>query len=72
MRKFKYLDPPDENNPNGVERVFTEEEIKAIYYPFWKSKMDEHNILNDCDKSFESCLQDWIIINWAEEIKDES
>ena len=47
--------------------VVTDLEIENSYYAYWKDQMKkarkEHLI------SFEACLDDWIVCNWAWEVK---
>ena len=45
----------------------SEQEILEEYWPYWYDKMckkfaKEHV---DATYSFEDCLEDWVIINWA-------
>lgn len=69
MRRFKYLDPPTPRYPDGEVRVFKEEDIRMLYYPYWSEKMKKAG--KEDLISFENCLEDWMVVNWAEEIKDE-
>lgn len=61
---------PDDNDQDVVE-TWSEEDVKQKYWPYWYGKM--------CDKfgkeyvdqnyTFEDCLDDWIVVNWAWESK---
>lgn len=70
MRYFSY-DEPDENF-NNVVVTKSEEEIRKEYYPLWYEKMCKKfgKEVVDRDYSFEDCLDDWIVVNWAWEVKD--
>lgn len=69
MRYFSY-DEYDDTGWNVV--TLSEEEIRKQYWPYWYSKMcekfgKEHV---DANYSFEECLADWQIVNWAWEVKE--
>lgn len=68
MRYYSY-DEYDENS--GCVVTVSEYEIRKEYYPYWYKMMcikyeqayvDEHY-------SFEDCLEDWITIHYAREVK---
>lgn len=79
MRYFQYLEPEF----GGIEgeflgcRVITlsEEEILETYYPYWRAAVERVNPTHFENKSEdelkEDALQDWAIINWADEVKEE-
>ena len=68
MRKWKWEEPADESATSSVTIVVTEEEIIRDYYPWWKAKMES---LGRHDKiSHENCIEDFVIINWAEEVNE--
>ena len=67
QRRFKVWDqgaPPE-------GEIFTEEQIKKSYYPYWQEQMKRRWAGKDwpCANTFENCLDDWIVVNWAVEIK---
>lgn len=76
MRYFSYneydpLSPKADESGVYVETV-SEEWIREHYYPYWHERMcqkfgKEHV---EATYSFEDCLQDWIVVNWAWEITD--
>jgi hypothetical protein len=71
MRYFSFNDYDDQ----GVHVVtMSEEEIRREYWPYWYKKMCEKYGQErvDNDYTFEDCLTDWIIVNWAWESKDET
>jgi len=61
MRQFKILEQ-DEG-----EKIVTEDWIRENYFPYWKEMMIKMGIGDQFN--FEFCLEDWIAVNWAEEIK---
>lgn len=60
-RKWKYIDPSGEYEK-------TESDILAKYFECWSARMKktgrEHLI------SEERCIEDWVVVNWAQEVKD--
>ena len=60
MRQFKVQD-------QDGEHIYTEDYIREHYFPYWKEMMIK--VKKENEISFESCLEDWIVVNWAEEIK---
>jgi hypothetical protein len=60
-RYFKFTDQDGEHN-------VTDEQILAEYYPYWQEQVRkvgrEHLI------SPENCIEDWVAVNFAEEITD--
>lgn len=61
---------PDDNG-NDVTETLSEEDIRKEYWPYWYGKMCEKFGKEFVDKtySFEDCLEDWIVVNWAVESK---
>lgn len=51
--------------------TLSEEDIRKEYYPYWKKRMIEkfgEEYYNE-HYSFETCLEDWIMVSWAWEVK---
>ena len=70
MRYFSYNELGD-NDENLVVTI-SEEDIRKTYYPYWYGRMckkfgKEHVDENYC---FPDCLDDWIVVYWACEVKD--
>lgn len=59
MRRWQVQDP------DGVYE-FTEEQIMRDFYPFWCAEMQKAGKAEFI--SPEACLEDWIIVHWAEEL----
>jgi len=70
MRYFCYNEYVDDPNINSVVTV-SEEDVRRDYYPYWYDKMCKKfgKEVVDRDYSFEDCLDDWIVVNWAWESK---
>ena len=68
MRYFSYNEY-DENGGHVVTQ--SEEEIREQYWPYWYGKMCDKFGKEHVDQnySFEECLEDWIVVNWAWESK---
>lgn len=65
MRYYSYNELGD--NDENIVVTMSEEEIKKTYYPYWYERMckkfgKEHV---DQNYSFNECLEDWIVVNWA-------
>ena len=59
MRYFKYQDP------EGTYEI-SEEDLRKVYYPLWRDRMEKVGKLEEA--TFENCIQDFIVVYWAEEI----
>jgi len=75
MRYYSYNEFSNDENGEVIGKVVTvsEEELRKTYYPYWYDKMCKKfgkEIVNE-NYSFEECLNDWIVVYWAWESKDE-
>ena len=70
MRYFSFNEQDDKGN--DVVQTMSEDEIREEYYPWWKERMIKKYGEEEFNKtwSFEECLEDWIAIHWAWEVKD--
>ena len=70
VRYFSYNEYVDDPSINSVVTV-SEEDVRRDYYPYWYDKMCKKfgKEVVDRDYSFEDCLDDWIVVNWAWESK---
>jgi|AntDeeMinimDraft_6_1070357.scaffolds.fasta_scaffold07717_1 hypothetical protein len=63
MKHYKICYPDDEGN--NVDEILSERDIIKQYFDFWSRRMSavgkEHLI------SYENCIEDWVVVNWAEE-----
>ena len=71
MRYYSYNEYVEDPDTNSVVTV-SEEDVRRDYWPFWYGKMckkygKEHV---DANYSFEECLEDWIVVNWAWEVNE--
>ena len=62
-RRWRYQEPGDDGEPTLV--TVTEGEIRRLYYPYWKKQM--RKVGKQDQISFENCIEDWIVVHWAEE-----
>ena len=67
MRVFKYNEYEDTE-----PRLITEQEIRVEYWPHWYERMCKKFGKEEVDSkfTFEDCLDDWVIINCAWEVKE--
>ena len=58
---------------NDVVETLSEDEIIEEYYPYWSGKMIEKFGQEEFDKSWTKadCIDDWVVVNWAVEAKNE-
>jgi hypothetical protein len=71
IRKWAYQEPNwDDPDLKPITVVKTEEQILREYLPYWTRRMEEigksHLI------SPEYCIDDWVVVNWAWEVKDDA
>ncbi len=72
MRIFQYDEYDPDHPDGGYTATVSEEDIRKSYYPYWYGKMVEKfgKSIVDYGYSFEDCVQDWVVVNWAREVKD--
>lgn len=74
MRYFSYNEYVDDDydDQGGYIVTMSEEEIRQKYWPYWYKKMCDKfgQELVDEKYSFEDCLDDWIVVNCAWEVKE--
>jgi hypothetical protein len=71
MRYFSYIEY-DPNSPlsdadGGYIITVSEDDIKKTYWNYWYTRMCEKYEQSYVDENytFEDCLEDWVIVNWA-------
>jgi len=71
MRYYSYNEYVEDPDINSVVTV-SEEDVRRDYWPFWYGKMCEKYGKEhvDANYSFEECLEDWIVVNWAWEVNE--
>lgn len=69
MRYFSFAYPTEGGD---VVETWSEEEVRAKYYPYWYGKMCEKFGSEHVDANyvFEDCLWDWRIVHWAWEVTE--
>jgi hypothetical protein len=78
MRYYCYneYDPesPLADETGGYVVTKSEYDIRSDYWPYWYKRMCDKFGQDYVDKNycFEDCLEDWIVINWAWESKNET
>lgn len=62
---------PDESD-NDVVETLSEEDIRKQYWPHWYGKMCEKFGKDHVDSNycFEDCIDDWVMVHWAWEVKE--
>jgi hypothetical protein len=72
MRYFCYDELVEPDSGTSVVTV-SEEDIRKEYYPWWRERMIKKYGEQEFEKcwSFEDCLEDWMVTNWAWEVKDD-
>jgi hypothetical protein len=70
MRYFEYVEPDDTLEMEPLTIRVSEDDIRREYYPYWYERMCEKfgKKLVDESYTFNDCLDDWMITNWAWEI----
>lgn len=74
MRYFSYNEYKKDPSVDSYVETVSEEDIRRDYYPWWYRQMCKKFGTEEVDKlySFQDCLDQWIIVNWAWEVKDEN
>lgn len=67
MKLYSYVEPGLNNKP--VEVIYSEDEIIEEYWESWSERMikkygEDHEWITT-----ENCIEDWITVNWASEVK---
>ena len=70
MRYYCYNELGDDDQELII--VKSEDDIRKEYWPYWYERMCKKFGQKNVDKkfSFQDCLDDWVIVNWAWESKD--
>lgn len=64
----------DRDHPNlGYVETKSEKEILDEYWPYWYEKMCEKFGKSFIDENYttQHCIEDWSVVNWTWEVKDE-
>jgi len=66
MRYYCYNELADDGSSNLVITM-SEDDIRRNYYPYWYDRMCKKFGKEEVDDkySFEDCLTDWLVVNWA-------
>jgi hypothetical protein len=73
MRYFSYNEYDPDHPDGGYVVTKSEEEIVKEYHSFWYGEMCEKFGKEHVDATYSSddCIQDWIVIHWAWEVKQD-
>jgi hypothetical protein len=69
MRYFSYN---EWDETGGGVVTLSEKEIRDSYWDYWYGKMCEKfgKDVVDANYAWEDCLDNWIVVNWAWEVKE--
>lgn len=69
---MRYFSFNEFDESGGSVVTMSEEEIRKEYWPHWYGKMCQKYEQSYIDEhySFEDCLEDWITVHWAWEVKE--
>ena len=73
MRFFCYNEFVFDDNGNVVDNkliTVSDEDIRRDYYPWWKEQLKKAG-KDPANYTFEDCLDNWRVVNWAWESRDE-
>ena len=73
VRFFCYNEPIFDDNGNVVGNkliTVSDEDIRRDYYPWWKEQLKKAG-KDPANYTFEDCLDNWRVVNWAWESRDE-
>lgn len=72
MRYWSYNEQTKSLDDSVVVTV-SEEEILDMYWSWWYSKMCEKfgKEVVDRDYTKQDCIDDWVVVHWAWEVKDD-
>lgn len=66
----------EEYDPNGLhndEVIKTEKEILEEYFLYWfDAVIESRGIEYLKELKIQDCIDDWVVVNWAHEVKDEN
>lgn len=69
---MRYYSFNEYDESGGSVVTMSEEDVRNEYYPYWYKKMCQKYEQSYVDEhySFEDCLEDWITVHWAWEVKE--
>lgn len=71
MRYFTFVQPGEDEKPEYI--TMSEDEILDDYWSFWSERMIQKYGYCQFIKEFsrQDCIDDWVVVHWAWESKDE-
>lgn len=71
MRLWQYNDIADNVTFAPITRCVDENEILAMYWEYWCERMRYRGFPEEIITK-EACIDDWVVVNWAWEIKGDA
>ena len=71
MRLWQFNDIQDSITFDAITRCVDENAILAMYWDYWSERMKLRGY-TDKEITKESCIDEWVIVNWAWEIKGDA
>jgi hypothetical protein len=73
MRYWTYAEPTSETDSTPVYHTMSDDDILDSYWGWWYSKMCEKfgKEVVDRDYTKQDCIDDWVVVHWAWEVKDD-
>lgn len=62
MRYFRLVS--SDGKGNFYEETLSEKDVLDYYWPYWKKEAEKRGVI----VSEESCIEDWVMVHWAEEV----
>jgi hypothetical protein len=66
--RYLIVEPPGNFDDDPLVLVYTRDEILKDYFEYWSAKM--RLVGKDELISEQNCIEDWIIVNYAEAVHD--
>ena len=68
-RTWRYSEPTSPTDSTPVVHIITDPEILREYFPHWKGEMERAGKAHLISE--ELCIEDWVMVHWAEEVKED-
>ena len=70
MKLYQYMAPPTATDMKPGVIYMSEQDILYDFWDFWKYKMEEKYGKDHADITPENCINDWVIMHYASEVKE--
>ena len=71
MRLWQYNDIADNVTFTPITRCVDDDEILEMYWEYWSERMKLRGY-TEKEITKESCIDEWVVVNWAWEIKGDA